>query len=109
MEWMSAGGHDPLKWRTGFIKTSICRNCKRKLTWGDGSYSFDHKDNNSSNNSQSNYFLVCRVCHGKHTKIDKIKTKGFLGDVTYKTIKRKVGYKKPRKTTKPKKPTRKKR
>jgi hypothetical protein len=99
MEWMSAGGHDPLKWRTNWVKTSKCRKCHRILTWGDRSYDFDHKDNNPSHNSQSNCFLVCKSCHGKATKIIKIKTSSLFGS-EYKTIKRKVSYKKPRKTKK---------
>ena len=106
MEWMSAGGRDPLKWSTNFVKKSKCRKCKRPLTWGDRSYEFDHKDNNNSNNSQRNCYLVCRVCHGKATVVTKKKVRDrFTGMVTsHKTIKKKVGYKKPtkRKTTKKK-------
>jgi len=98
-EWMSAGGHDSLKWRTNFGKTSKCRVCRRTLTWGDGTYDFDHKDNNPANDSQSNCFLVCKVCHGKATKVDRIKTNSLFGP-RYKTVKRKKGYKKPRKTKK---------
>ena len=108
MEWMSAGGHDSLKWRTNFVKTSKCRKCGRTLTWGDRTYDFDHKDNNPANNSQSNCFLVCKYCHGKATKIVKIKSNSLFGP-RYKTIKRKESYKKPRSTSKSKKLSRKKR
>jgi hypothetical protein len=109
MEWMSAGGRDPLKWKTNFVKKSKCRNRKCKnphLKWGDRSYEFDHKDNNNSNNSQRNCYLVCRVCHGRATVIKKKKVRDrFTGIVTgHKTIKKKVGYKKPsrKKSTKKK-------
>jgi len=98
MEWMSAAGKDPLKWRTGFSKTSRCRQCGKKLIWGDGTYSFDHKDNNPANISQSNCYLICRNCHGKHTVIRKRRIKGVFGQtIGYKTIKKRVGYKKPKK------------
>jgi hypothetical protein len=113
IEWMKAGGHKPeLYTEKGiFYKTSKCRNCPRKLTWGDRTYDFDHKDNNPLNNSQKNCYLVCKVCHGKHTVIKKRKVRDpYLGHVVgHSTIKKKVGYKKPKKkkTTK-KKTTRKK-
>ena len=82
-----------------FVKTSKCRECKRPLTWGDRKYVFDHKDNNPANNRQTNCYLVCRICHGAVTVTKKRKIKGFLGEtVGYKTIKKKVGYKKPKKT-----------
>lgn len=98
MEWLSAAGKDPLQWRTNFVKASRCRQCGRTLHWGDRSYAFDHKDNNQANNSQSNCYLVCRICHGKATVIKKRKVKGLFGiTVGHKTIKKKVGYKKPRK------------
>ena len=99
MEWMSAAGKDPLQWRTHFVKTSKCRACRRTLVWGDRTYSFDHKDNNPANNSQSNCYLVCRNCHGKATVIKKRKIKDPILGMTmgHKTIKRKVGYKKPKK------------
>ena len=61
------------------LPTSRCRKCKRPLTWNDGSYDFDHKDNNSANNSQNNYYLVCKVCHGKHTKTKVIKERDIFG------------------------------
>ena len=84
-----------------FVKTSKCRVCKTPLTWGDRTYNFDHKDNNPANNSQTNCYLVCRNCHGKHTVIKKRKIKGIFGQtVGYQTIKKKVGYKKPKKTPK---------
>jgi len=99
---MLAAGRDPKEYteKGKFYKTSQCRNskCHKKLRWGDGTYAFDHRDNNSANNSQSNCYLVCRNCHGKATKIEKRKIRdSFLGTVVgYKTIKRKVGYKKPK-------------
>ncbi len=86
-----------------FYKTSKCRHCKRTLKWGDGTYNFDHKNNNPADNTQRNCFLVCRNCHGKHTKIAKRKVKGMFGEtIGHKTIKKKVGYKKTKKTTKKK-------
>jgi len=98
IEWMKAAGRDPKEYteHRKFYKTSYCRNCKAKLIWGDGIYTFDHFDNNPANNRQSNCYLVCRNCHGKATKIEKRKIKEpFLGMVVgHKTIKRKVGYKK---------------
>lgn len=100
IEWLLAAGRDPEKYfETGkFYKTSYCRKCKERLLWGDGSYDFDHKDNNPANNKQSNCFLVCKICHGKATKVKVIKQRGFLGEtVGYKTIKLKVGYKKRKK------------
>ena len=98
IEWMDAAGKDIGKFLRDkkFIKTSYCRKCKTKLVWGDGSYNFDHKDNNSRNNSQRNCYLVCRNCHGKATKIGKRAEKDIFGNVIgYKTIKKKVSYKKP--------------
>jgi hypothetical protein len=100
IEWMKAGGHDSYDYITHrkFIRTSRCRNCGRRLAWGDGTYNFDHKDNNPANNSQRNCYLVCRNCHGKHTVVKKRKVKGFFGEtIGHKTVKRKVGYKKPKK------------
>lgn len=74
---------------------SKCRVCKISLTWGAGTYNFDHKDNNSANNSQSNCYLVCRNDHGKATKTKVIKERLITGEVIgHKTIKLKVGYKK---------------
>ena len=100
IEWMLASGERVFN-KDGslrFVKTSRCRVCKTPLTWGDRRYNFDHKDNNPMNNSQKNCRLVCRNCHGKHTVIKKRKIKGFFGEtVGYKTIKKKVGYKKPKK------------
>lgn len=104
IEWMLASGKRVYKkdGSLNFVKTSRCRVCKTPLTWGDRRYNFDHKDNNPANNSQKNCRLVCRNCHGTHTVIKKRKIKGFFGEtVGYKTIKKKVGYKKP--TKKPKK------
>ncbi|HUS99126.1 MAG TPA: hypothetical protein VMY59_02265 [Candidatus Thermoplasmatota archaeon] len=112
IEWMKAGGHKPELYtdHKKFIHTSKCRNprCKRKLTWSDRSYDFDHKDNNPANNSQKNCYLVCKVCHGKATVISKRKilnpySKNVIG---YKTVKKKIGYKKTRRKSK-KKPYRK--
>lgn len=102
IEWMKAGGRKPeLFTEKGiFYKTSRCHNpkCKRKLVWGDRTYDFDHKDNNPANNSQKNCFLVCKICHGKHTVIKKRKIKEpyFGTTIGHKTIKKKVGYKKPK-------------
>lgn len=104
IEWMLASGQKVYdsSGKMRFVKTSKCRVCKRPLTWGDRTYDFDHKDNNPANNSQRNCRLVCKVCHGKHTITKKRKIKGFFGaTMGYETIKRKVGYKKPKK--KPKK------
>jgi len=104
IEWMLAAGRNPYdkSGRLRFIKTSKCRVCGDTLKWGDRTYEFDHKDNNPANNMQTNCFLVCRKCHGKATVIKKRKIKGLFGQtVGYKTIKEKVGYKKPKK--KPKK------
>jgi hypothetical protein len=83
---------------------SKCRKCKKPLTWGSGTYDFDHWDNNSSNNSQKNCRLVCKNCHGGATKTKKIAERNpYTGEVIrYRTIKLKVGYKRT-----PKKPTRK--
>jgi len=111
IEWMLAVGRNPYdsSGRLRFVKTSKCRVCKRPLKWGDRTYNFDHKDNNPANNSQANCYLVCRICHGKHTVIKKRKIKGLLGEtVGYKTIKMKVGYKKPKKKTTHKRTKRKK-
>lgn len=79
---------------------SKCRECKRTLVWGDGTYNFDHYDNNSSNNSQRNCYLVCRNCHGRATKTRLVRELDpWFGTVIgYITQKLKVGYKKnPRK------------
>jgi len=101
-EWMLAQGKNPFVDK--FTKNSKCRVCKRKLIWGDRSYEFDHKNNHEWDNRQENCYLVCRVCHGKATKIVTRKQKDILGGVIgTKRIKRKIGYKKGRK----KKPKRK--
>jgi hypothetical protein len=88
---------------------SRCRVCGEPLTWGDGTYNFDHYDNNSANCSQRNCFLVCRNDHGKATRTKLItRYNPFTGEPDYlETIKLKAGYKKtPRKLTSkaPKKP-----
>ena len=99
IEWMDAAGKNVGQFLRDkkFVKTSYCRKCKTKLVWGDGTYNFDHKDNNPRNNSQKNCFLVCRNCHGKATKIEKRAIRGIFGEVIgHQTIKRKVDYKKPK-------------
>ena len=104
IEWMIAANQKVYdkSGKLRFVSKSKCRVCKRPLTWGDRTYDFDHKDNNPANNSQRNCFLVCKVCHGKHTVVKKRRITGFFGEtVGHKTIKKKVGYKKPKK--KPKK------
>jgi len=107
MEWMRAAGKDPSDWRTKFVKTSKCRKCGRLLTWGSRTYDFDHKDNNPANNSLSNCYLVCKSCHGAATVIKKRRIKAPFGLVMgYETIKKKVGYKKPKKKLSPKKRSR---
>jgi len=103
IEWMIASGRKVYdkSGKLRFVKTSKCRVCKRPLTWGDRTYAFDHKDNNPGNSSQTNCYLVCRNCHGKHTMIKKRRITGIFGEtVGYKTIKKKVGYKKPKKKPK---------
>ena len=98
IEWLLAAGRDPDQYfETGrFYKTSYCRKCKKRLIWQDGSYDFDHKDNNSANNSQRNCYLVCKNCHGKATKTKVIRERDpWTGSaVGLRTIKLKVGYKK---------------
>lgn len=78
------------------VPRSKCRVCKTLLTWGSGTYNFDHKDNNSANTSQRNCFLVCRNCHGKATKIRVVREREpwFGSVIGYRTQKLKVGYKK---------------
>ena len=101
IEWAIVAGRSPYasSGKLNFVKTSKCRVCKRPLTWGDRTYEFDHKDNNPANNAQTNCYLVCRNCHGKATVTKKRKIKGMFGrTVGYETIKKKVGYKKPKKT-----------
>lgn len=106
IEWMKAGGHKPELYieQRKFFYTSKCRRCKRPLRWGDRSYDFDHKDNNSANNSQKNCYLVCKVCHGKATVIGKraIHDRFTNRVIGHETIKRKVGYKKPKKKSRKK-------
>lgn len=103
IEWLLAAGKEPQQYfETGkFYKTSYCRRCKRRLIWKDGSYDFDHRDNNPANNSQKNCYLVCKICHGKATKAKVIRERDpFTGWVVgYRTIKLKVGYKKATKKT----------
>jgi len=106
VEWLKAAGTDnakrvllkyladdkvPVK-----MPRSKCRVCKGTLTWGDGTYSFDHFDNNSANNSQRNCRLVCRNCHGGATKTKVIRQYNpYTGELDgYRTIKLKAGYKK---------------
>lgn len=81
------------------LPRSKCRNCRRLLTWGSGTYNFDHFDNRCYNNSQKNCRLVCRNCHGEATKTKKVREYDPLfGDVVgYRTQKLKAGYKKARK------------
>jgi len=103
IEWMLASGKRAYNkdGSSRFVKTSRCRVCKTPLTWGDRRYNFDHKDNNPANNTQKNCRLVCRNCHGKHTVIKKRRITGIFGQtVGYQTIKKKVGYKKPKKKPK---------
>ena len=103
IEWLKAAGESGKKPLLQYLAdgkipklpTSKCRRCRRPLTWGDRTYDFDHKDNNSANNSQGNCYLVCKVCHGKHTKTKVIKERDIFGDVVgHRTIKLKLGYKK---------------
>lgn len=103
-EWDKSAGRSEGDFKT----TSYCRKCGIKLIWKGGGYDFDHKDNNPANNSQRNCYLVCKTCHGKHTKVGKRKVKNIMGvTVSYQTIKKKVGYKKQ--TRQKHKPTKKKR
>lgn len=105
IEWFSAGGESGKKALVKYVKDgkvparmprSQCRVCKGTLIWGSGTYSFDHKDNNSANNSQKNCYLVCRNCHGHATKTKVIRERdpwtGWV--IGHRTIKLKVGYKK---------------
>lgn len=101
IEWMIAAGRDPKEYteKGKFYKTSYCRKCGTKLTWGDGSYNFDHKNNKSYDNSQGNCYLVCRNCHGKATRTKTVKVRDVFGiPVGVKKLKLKVGYKKPKTT-----------
>jgi hypothetical protein len=115
IEWLKAAGTDNakrvlLKYAgdgkvPAKMPRSKCRVCKIPLTWGSGTYNFDHKDNNSANTSQKNCFLVCRNCHGKATKIRVVREREpwFGSVIGYRTQKLKVGYKKT--TKKPAKKT----
>jgi len=104
IEWLTAAGEGGKNILLEYLRdrkiptqlpTSKCRVCKRILTWKDGTYDFDHRDNNQANNSQSNCHLVCKICHGKYTKTKRIKEKNIFGEVIgHKTIKLKSGYKK---------------
>ena len=119
VEWLKAAGTDNakkvlLKYAgtqkpPAKMPRSRCRVCKSTLTWGGGTYHFDHKDNNSGNASQKNCFLVCRNCHGGATKTRVVREREpwFGSVIGYRTQRLKVGYKKPTKklTTKPAKKT----
>ena len=106
IEWLKAAGTDNAKrvllkyLADGKVPArmprSRCRVCKTTLTWGSGTYNFDHKDNNSANTSQKNCFLVCRNCHGHATKTKMVRERhAWTGEVIgYRPIKLKVGYKK---------------
>lgn len=102
-EWLLAAGKDPkiYEGEKGPLPNSKCRRCGLVLVWGEGSYEFDHKDNNPRRNTQGNCYLVCRVCHGKATKTEKRAERDWSGNKTgyYKTVKLKVDYKKPIKRT----------
>jgi len=107
IEWLKAAGTDNakkvlLKYAgdgkvPARMPRSRCRVCKTALSWGSGTYNFDHKDNNSANTSQKNCFLVCRNCHGRATKTRIVREREpwFGSVVGYRTQKLKVGYKKP--------------
>lgn len=105
IEWLLAAGDSGKKVLQKYIADgkvparmprSKCRVCKRSLTWGSGTYVFDHLDNNSANNSQRNCYLVCRNDHGRATKIKLIRQYNpYTGDLDgYRPIKLKAGYKK---------------
>jgi hypothetical protein len=106
VEWLKAAGTDNanrvlLKYLAdgkvpAKMPRSKCRVCKILLTWGSGTYNFDHKDNNSANTSQKNCFLVCRNCHGGATKTRVVREYDpwFGSVIGYRTQKLKVGYKK---------------
>ena len=109
VEWLKAAGTDNAKrvllryLADGKVPAKMprskCRVCKIPLSWGSGTYHFDHKDNNSANISQKNCFLVCRNDHGKATKIRWVREYDpwFHSVVGHKPQKLKVGYKKPTK------------
>jgi hypothetical protein len=106
VEWLKAAGTDnakrvlPKYLADGKVPAKMarskCRVCKVPLTWGSGTYNFDHKDNNSANASQRNCFLVCRNCHGgaTRTRVVREREPWFGSVVGYRTQKLKVGYKK---------------
>jgi hypothetical protein len=97
IEWMRAAGRDPFG---TFVRTSKCRACSRKLIWGDKTYEFDHNNNKEWDNSQKNCYLVCLFCHRKATVMAKRRVSGSFGMTSYKTVKKKAGYKKERKNRK---------
>ena len=119
VEWLKAAGTDNAKrvllkyLADGKVPArmprSRCRVCKAPLTWGSGTYNFDHKDNNSANTSQRNCFLVCRNDHGKATKTRVVREYDpwFGSVVGYRTQKLKVGYKKKATKRPSRKPARK--
>lgn len=98
--WMKAGGHNPDNWRTGLAKTSKCMNPKCRgsvLKWGDKTYDWDHKDNDHSNNRESNCYLVHTYCHRKATVIKKKAVYSYGFRVGSETYKKKAEYKKAKK------------
>jgi len=110
LEWLLASGNrkaiNEYKKTGKFDETvhSKCRECGKVLRWGTHTYDFDHKDNNPSNNRQSNCVLYCTACHRAITKRIVVKERGFggivLGTKTKMRRKGKVGYKKPKGTRK---------
>jgi len=83
-----------------FYKTSKCRRCKKKLTWDNKIYDFDHRDNNPANNRQGNCLLLCVECHRKLTKKETWRIVDRLtGEVVgHETKMAKVGLKKRKRT-----------
>ncbi len=77
-----------------------CKRCGKKLTRCRGRpfgviCDFDHRDNNPANNHLKNCGVLCPECHRKVTVLGKRATYNMIGVRTgYKTIKKKVGYKK---------------
>ena len=106
MEWLEASGNRKAKneyKKTGKFDETVhskCRKCKKELRWETHTYDFDHKDNNPSNNRQSNCVLYCTACHRAITKPIVVKERGFggivLGTKTKMARSGKVGYKKPK-------------
>jgi hypothetical protein len=96
--WMKAGNHNPENWRVGFVKTSYCMSprCRKKLSWDKKyEFEFDHKNNDSSNNSEKNCFIVCNDCHKKHTQFGSRAEYNAVGMyIGKRRFKKKVGYKK---------------